>query len=159
MIVQKAESQVPSFRLFRRTTGPMSRLSTTSLTIWTLVALSFFSSLSCAIDLQSAVDQLAFVQNISQAESDMTTITDESTSQAWAAAYPQLVLFGDSITQGCHSTLVPKLSEAYSRRLDVINRGFSGYNTVYALPILPLIFPDHPGPQQPRVALMTVFFG
>ena len=137
----------------------MSLPSTASLTIWTLVALSLFSSLSYAVDLQQAVDRWAFVQNISQAEPDMTTITNESTSQSRAPAYPQLVLFGDSITQGCHSTLVPKLSEAYSRRLDVINRGFSGYNTLHAVPILPLIFQDRPGQHQPRVALMTVFFG
>jgi hypothetical protein len=137
----------------------MSKLSTTSLMIWLTTALTLLSSLTYAIDLQQPVDPLAFLQNISQAETDMTSITLNSTSQSWASAYPQLVLFGDSITQGSHSTLMPKLIEAYNRRLDVINRGFSGYNALHAVPILPLIFQDHPGPHHPRVALMTVFFG
>ena len=46
---------------------------------------------------------------------------------------PKIVLFGDSITQlsfsakdrgfGCY------ISDAFQRRADVLNRGYSGYNT------------------------------
>lgn len=40
----------------------------------------------------------------------------------------------------------------YSRRIDLVKRGFSGYNTVNALSILPRIFP---GPEQGRVRLLV----
>ncbi|OKL61046.1 hypothetical protein UA08_03606 [Talaromyces atroroseus] len=43
-----------------------------------------------------------------------------------------------------------------SRRLDVINRGFSGYNTANARLLIPRIFPSV---QDSRVRLMTLFFG
>ncbi|ETN39851.1 uncharacterized protein HMPREF1541_06077 [Cyphellophora europaea CBS 101466] len=97
----------------------------------------------------------------------MTTIPHPHASpstQQQQQPYPQLILFGDSITQGAHSTLIPRLSELYLRRADIINRGFSGYNTIQAIPLLPLLFPpsgpSHPrNPSQPRVALLTVFFG
>ncbi|KAL1305872.1 hypothetical protein AAFC00_004022 [Neodothiora populina] len=73
----------------------------------------------------------------------------------------QFLLFGDSITQhGCSQmkgfALVPAIQESYIRRLDVINRGFSGYNTEQALKILPKFFP---APAQSRVRLLTIFFG
>ncbi|GAB7348781.1 hypothetical protein MBLNU459_g7505t1 [Dothideomycetes sp. NU459] len=73
----------------------------------------------------------------------------------------QFVLFGDSITQGSDNqdrgfAFAPALQDAYVRRLDVVNRGFSGYNTVQALKVLPRILPS---PEHARVRLMTVFFG
>ncbi|PAV23284.1 SGNH hydrolase [Pyrrhoderma noxium] len=48
-----------------------------------------------------------------------------------------IVLLGDSITQygweaGCFAQ---RLSQDYVRKLDVINRGFSGYNTEWAIPV------------------------
>jgi isoamyl acetate esterase len=67
-----------------------------------------------------------------------------------------------SITQGAHSTLVPHLAALYSRRADIINRGFSGYNTLHAVPLLPLLFPPSLSPSpspSPRIALLTIFFG
>ena len=71
---------------------------------------------------------------------------------------PQILLFGDSITEGA-TTFTSKLTKLYSRRCDVLNRGFSGYTTTLALRILPQFFPnDHPT-HVPRVRLMTVFFG
>jgi len=45
---------------------------------------------------------------------------------------------------------------AYIRRLDVVNRGFSGYNTRQALQILPAIVPP---PDQAKIRFMTIFFG
>lgn len=118
-------------------------------------------SVTGQLDLVQAPDGLRLL-NLSRIDPGMTTISTNASGQPWPATYHQLVLFGDSITQGAHSTVIPRLSELYLRRLDVINRGLSGYNTLHALPVLPLVFPPaapaRPG-QTPRVALMTVFFG
>ncbi|KAH7203121.1 SGNH hydrolase-type esterase domain-containing protein [Fusarium redolens] len=72
---------------------------------------------------------------------------------------PQLLLFGDSITQGA-SSLQSELARRYVRRLDVLNRGFGGYNTKSALTLLPSFFPAvAPSRTVPRVAAITVHFG
>lgn len=46
---------------------------------------------------------------------------------------PVIVCFGDSITQGGHSPeyvgWMGRLEDFYGRKADVLNRGFSGYNT------------------------------
>jgi len=74
--------------------------------------------------------------------------------------YPQLLLFGDSITQWSTRTLQASLSEWYIRRLDVLNRGFSGYTAPLGLDTLQRFFPAiPPSDTHPRVRLMTVFFG
>ncbi|KAF2623019.1 SGNH hydrolase [Macroventuria anomochaeta] len=75
--------------------------------------------------------------------------------------HDQFLLFGDSITQSdgdptlgfsCYQAL----QHDYSRRIDFVKRGFSGYNTVNALSILPRIIPN---PEQGRVRLISIFFG
>jgi hypothetical protein len=65
---------------------------------------------------------------------------------------PTIVLFGDSLTEygysctpadGSQATAagwVSLLSDAYCRRADVLNRGFSGYNTNLACRLAPGIF-------------------
>jgi len=73
---------------------------------------------------------------------------------------PSIVLFGDSITQFSFS-LVDEgwgllLSESYSRKVDIINRGYSGYNTRWALHLLPQIFNEN---SFPSVKLITIWFG
>ncbi|GAB7327843.1 hypothetical protein MBLNU13_g11634t2 [Cladosporium sp. NU13] len=73
----------------------------------------------------------------------------------------QFVLFGDSITQHSFSqqngfAFGAELSDQYARRLDVINRGLSGYNTAQALKVLPQAIPE---PQQQNVRLLTIFLG
>ncbi|KAJ5212452.1 uncharacterized protein N7498_004098, partial [Penicillium cinerascens] len=75
--------------------------------------------------------------------------------------YDQFILFGDSITQmSCNQALgfafAAELQEAYSRKLDVINRGFSGYTTAHAVKVFPKFFPS---PQIANVRFMTIFFG
>lgn len=47
------------------------------------------------------------------------------------------MLFGDSITQlGWQAnTFAQRLACAYVRKIDIINRGLSGYNTEWAIPI------------------------
>lgn len=77
---------------------------------------------------------------------------------------PTIALFGDSITQQGFSYGVDSpgwaglLASAYTRRADVLNRGFSGYNTRHAVDILPSVFgPDLSHVGQPL--FVTVFFG
>ncbi|OJD35059.1 gdsl lipase acylhydrolase family protein [Diplodia corticola] len=76
------------------------------------------------------------------------------------ALYEQILLFGDSITQASGESdgfgFAAPLQQAYARRLDVVNRGFNGYNTEKALKVLPRLMP---APDHAKVRLMTVFFG
>ncbi|XP_055028036.1 isoamyl acetate-hydrolyzing esterase 1 homolog isoform X1 [Misgurnus anguillicaudatus] len=71
--------------------------------------------------------------------------------------WPQIILFGDSITQfsfqvnGWGSDIAHKLA----RKCDVVNRGLSGYNTRWAKIVLPRIVPASDAP----IAAVTVFFG
>lgn len=83
-------------------------------------------------------------------------------------ARPSIILFGDSITQqgfsGSTTTTSPGwvslLSNAYARRADVLNRGYSGYNTRHALDILPSVFGSNDGSKpDDDVLMVTVFFG
>ncbi|BBN12870.1 isoamyl acetate esterase [Marchantia polymorpha subsp. ruderalis] len=71
---------------------------------------------------------------------------------------PQIILFGDSITQrsfgagGWGASMVNR----YARKADVILRGYSGYNTRWAVYMLKNLFPlTSPNPP----LLVTVFFG
>ena len=73
---------------------------------------------------------------------------------------PRFMLFGDSITQRGIDPNVhgfgTLLANAYSRKVDVINRGLSGYTTKTGLEMLPLIVDEwasHPPD------FMTIFFG
>lgn len=76
-----------------------------------------------------------------------------------AAMRPTFVCFGDSITQrGFAPGWTGMLADAYQRKADVVNRGYSGYNTRWALQLLPRVFPEPlPGGEPP--ALVTLFFG
>uniref|UniRef100_A0A667Y825 Isoamyl acetate-hydrolyzing esterase 1 homolog n=1 Tax=Myripristis murdjan TaxID=586833 RepID=A0A667Y825_9TELE len=60
--------------------------------------------------------------------------------------WPQLVLFGDSITQ------------VSSRKCDVVNRGLSGYNSRWAKILLPRLISSQNSADHHIVAV-TVFFG
>jgi len=71
-------------------------------------------------------------------------------------AYPQIILFGDSITQQSEPTLAVALRQEYIRKADIISRGFSGYTSKLALAVLPKFFPDS---LQADVRITTVFFG
>ncbi|KAI8306316.1 hypothetical protein K4K61_004606 [Colletotrichum sp. SAR11_59] len=71
-----------------------------------------------------------------------------------AKPYPQIVLFGDSLFQGCAHVsdgfcFQASLQCHVMRRFDVVNRGFSGWNTANALKYLPDIIapPSESGPQ------------
>lgn len=78
-----------------------------------------------------------------------------------ASNMDQFLLFGDSITQYAFTrnkgdAFGAELADAYIRRLDIVNRGLSGYNTRQALQVLPKIIPS---PACARLRFMTVFFG
>lgn len=54
---------------------------------------------------------------------------------------PQFVLFGDSITQYSFATKGwgAQLANHYQRKVDVVNRGYSGYNTAWAKAAMPKV--------------------
>lgn len=74
--------------------------------------------------------------------------------------YPKIVLFGDSITQFCNKqpgfSLQLALQDDYQRKADVVNRGFSGYNSDHAVALLPKVLAEFAGLE---IKLMTIFFG
>lgn len=51
------------------------------------------------------------------------------------------------------------LTTVYLRRVDVINRGYGGYNTDHALKILPRVLEAELDATQSNVPLLTIFFG
>ena len=71
---------------------------------------------------------------------------------------PQWVLFGDSITQRGFGPggWASVLADAYTRKVDVINRGYSGYTSRWAVHLLDQVFPPQAAAD---VQLATVFFG
>ncbi|KAI9252423.1 SGNH hydrolase [Phascolomyces articulosus] len=79
--------------------------------------------------------------------------------------YNQILLFGDSITQfSFDPELVgfgASLANAYQRKVDVVNRGFSGYNTEWGLPILRQLLPTVEKQKQTpaKILLATIFLG
>lgn len=72
---------------------------------------------------------------------------------------PRFVLFGDSITQQSFSPnggWGASIAHYYARKADVVLRGYSGYNSRWALFLLPKIFPQES--LEPPL-LVTIFFG
>ncbi|KAJ3148744.1 hypothetical protein HDU89_004594 [Geranomyces variabilis] len=74
----------------------------------------------------------------------------------------QALLFGDSITEQAFEPSVQGwggyLTNAYARKLDVVQRGFSGYNTAHAVHMLPKILKTIT-PAQSKLRFATIFFG
>lgn len=73
--------------------------------------------------------------------------------------YEKLVLFGDSIFQFAvnpNGGLVPLLMDRYQRQLDVVVRGFSGYNTEWCRELVKPIL-DGLGPG--KIAAIVLFLG
>ena len=75
-----------------------------------------------------------------------------------ATLRPQWVLFGDSITQRSFNLggWGACIADAWQRKVDVINRGYSGFNTKQATYLAPIVFPSS---ERGRVQLATLFFG
>uniref|UniRef100_A0A8D2BMA4 Isoamyl acetate-hydrolyzing esterase 1 homolog n=1 Tax=Sus scrofa TaxID=9823 RepID=A0A8D2BMA4_PIG len=83
----------------------------------------------------------------------------EAVARGSSGSWPRVLLFGDSITQfsfqqgGWGASLADRLV----RKCDVLNRGFSGYNTRWANIILPRLLRNGDGSDSP--VAVTVFFG
>ncbi|MCO5550685.1 hypothetical protein L7F22_004175 [Adiantum nelumboides] len=71
---------------------------------------------------------------------------------------PRFILFGDSITQHSFSPggWGAALTDLYARKADVVLRGYSGYNTRWAVFLLSKLFPAG---SQDAPALVTIVFG
>ncbi|XP_012678299.1 isoamyl acetate-hydrolyzing esterase 1 homolog [Clupea harengus] len=71
--------------------------------------------------------------------------------------WPQVILFGDSITQFSFQTngWGSEIADKLARKCDVVNRGLSGYNTRWAKIVLPRVIPSAVS----HIAAVTVFFG
>jgi len=71
------------------------------------------------------------------------------------------MLLGDSITQGAWDVdlngVGQRLSHVYVRKLDVLNRGLSGYTTEWSLPILRQLITQNS--TSPRIRVLTIWFG
>ncbi|KAI0654738.1 SGNH hydrolase [Cubamyces menziesii] len=73
-----------------------------------------------------------------------------------------IMLLGDSLTQGGYDLngFVAKLAHVYNRKMDVINRGFSGYNTDWILPVFEQCFAtQHEQQHVPKIRLLVIWFG
>lgn len=106
---------------------------------------------------------LTFVLHLDKATASFNAAPAPTMTQAayTLATIDQFVLFGDSITQQCFSqnstfAFGAALADTYARKLDVVNRGLSGYNTMQALRALPLCIPK---PEQAKVRFLLIFFG
>ncbi|KAH3900258.1 related to Isoamyl acetate-hydrolyzing esterase [Saccharomycodes ludwigii] len=95
--------------------------------------------------------------------------------------YDKFLLFGDSITEFAFNTafqeaqnfetntpvhqqfsLGAALTNKYTRKLDIVQRGFSGFNSRWALKVLPQILSienQQSGNGTGRIKMATVFFG
>ena len=73
--------------------------------------------------------------------------------------YKKFLLFGDSITEYAfdpeHFTVGSALTNAYTRKLDIIQRGYAGYNSRWAIRILEKIIEQHGN----DIVIGTIFFG
>lgn len=73
-----------------------------------------------------------------------------------------IILLGDSITQygwdaGCFAQ---RLAQDYVRKLDVLNRGFSGYNTDWAIPVFrQCLSPPETQSLAQKIRLLTIWYG
>ncbi|CAE6462707.1 unnamed protein product [Rhizoctonia solani] len=79
-----------------------------------------------------------------------------------ANALDCIMLLGDSLTQGGWEPggFAQRLSYVYARKLDVINRGLSGYNTEWAIPVFEECFAKSEVQSLlPKVKLLVIWFG
>ncbi|KAK5731448.1 hypothetical protein LTR17_011410 [Elasticomyces elasticus] len=94
----------------------------------------------------------------------MATTTQSQTQQHTYALSDgdRIHLYGDSILQQCFApnnsfSFGAALTDAYSRKLDVVNRSLSGNNTLQALRALSLCLAETPSQQRTR--LLVIMFG
>ncbi|GLB35385.1 putative GDSL-like Lipase/Acylhydrolase family protein [Lyophyllum shimeji] len=74
-----------------------------------------------------------------------------------------IMCFGDSITQGGWEPGMQgfgaQLAHRYARKLDVLNRGLSGYNTDWATPAFKQCLATTNDENVPKIRLLTIWFG
>ncbi|KAK9464684.1 SGNH hydrolase-type esterase domain-containing protein [Lipomyces arxii] len=80
-----------------------------------------------------------------------------------ALQYDKILFFGDSITQYAYNQdngfcVGPALQDLYTRKLDVVQRGFSGYNSDHAALMIDKII-EAETTFTSKIRLMIVFFG
>ncbi|UKZ51938.1 hypothetical protein TrVGV298_005705 [Trichoderma virens] len=80
-----------------------------------------------------------------------------------AKPYPQVILLGDSLLEFAatvHSgfSFQAALQTRLIRRFDVVNRGFSGWNTANVVKYLPEIFSE-PSASSPKIAYLIILLG
>lgn len=79
-----------------------------------------------------------------------------------SAILDSIFLLGDSLTQGGWepNAFAQKLAYVYARKLDVINRGLSGYNTTWAIPCFEqCLVPAKAQQDNPKIRLLMIWFG
>jgi len=73
------------------------------------------------------------------------------------------MLLGDSITQGAWEPELhgfgQRLSHVYARKLDVLNRGLSGYSTEWSIPVFEKCIPTKHETNVPKIRVLTIWFG
>ncbi|CAL9241701.1 unnamed protein product [Arabidopsis halleri] len=74
---------------------------------------------------------------------------------------PKIFLFGDSITEESFSDggWGASLADLLRRKADMVLRGYSGYNTRWALKVVERVFPKAEEDGRDSPAAVTVFFG
>jgi len=86
----------------------------------------------------------------------------KNTSRYSLFSRPTIILFGDSLTQlGFdveNAGWVAQLENWFTRKADILNRGFSGYNTRFAVTMLERLFPVQALRESPPL-FVTIFFG
>jgi len=93
-----------------------------------------------------------------------TTDTGASEEETMALRRTKIVLFGDSITQQAfstkHSGWAAAVNDAYQRKVDIVNRGYSGYNTRWASQLVHEVS-SHFASGSPANGrdILTIFFG
>ncbi|KAG0152191.1 hypothetical protein CROQUDRAFT_650270 [Cronartium quercuum f. sp. fusiforme G11] len=75
----------------------------------------------------------------------------------------EFIMFGDSITQRAWQTggTGTFLADLYQRKLDIVNRGYSGYNTAWCLEVAKKLYPARApkGYKFPKKRLVTIWLG
>ncbi|KAF9346702.1 hypothetical protein BGX34_003710 [Mortierella sp. NVP85] len=80
-------------------------------------------------------------------------------------AYDSFLLLGDSITQGSfdleYRGFGAQLAQSYQRRLDIVNRGYSGYTSEQGIHLLPQFLPrvEQSTSTAPKIQFLTIFYG
>jgi len=74
--------------------------------------------------------------------------------------FPRVFCFGDSLTQGCFNVeegcWAAILANRYRRKVDFVNRGFSGYNSRQAVHLLPRIYDPS---ESSLISAFLIWFG